>query len=83
MVLIIFFPQQLQALELSTHQTGEKKRITNEIKVVAMTDDVFEKLDLFLIQQVSPPLLPSPMSHVVVLFPRNTFHGGPNYQQLQ
>jgi hypothetical protein len=61
----------------------KEKKFTNETKIVTMIDDVFEKLDLFIIQQVSPPLLSSPMSPIVVLFPRNTFHGGHNYQQLQ
>jgi hypothetical protein len=47
MVLIITFPQQFHALELSIHQK-EKKKITNEIEATVMINNIFSQLDLFL-----------------------------------
>ncbi len=49
----------------------KKNKITNEIETIAMIDNIFAQLDLFLAQQVWTPnlLLPSSMSPTMVLFP--------------
>jgi hypothetical protein len=66
------------------HIKRRKKRIIDEIRTIAMIDNIFAQVvHSFLAQEVSPILLPSSMNPTMVLFTGNAIHEGPNYQQSQ